>query len=145
MQQRSVRRVCARVAFVDLFAARIKNLDAAEGRLNFFRKPNANLVRRCLERTTHSRLRGLEKSVSFNSRRTSQDNHKQAEDRPFHLLPPNIGRPRLRGKRSSRKKCSCAITPTLVPVRSLIGTTASKPTWKYFPAQMTPGLTVPVV
>src|SRR5438105_15795686 len=104
MQQRSVRRVCARVAFVDLFAARIKNLDAAEGRLNFFRKPNANLVRRCLERTTHSRLRGLEKSVSFNSRRTSQDNHKQAEDRPFHLLPPNIERPRLRGKRVVQKE-----------------------------------------
>jgi hypothetical protein len=38
----AVRRVCARVAFVDLFAAPIKNFDAAESRLNFFRKPNPN-------------------------------------------------------------------------------------------------------
>src|SRR4029077_13479383 len=43
------------------------------------------------------------------------------------------------------KKCSCAITPTLFPVRSLIGITASTPTWKYLPAQMTPGFIVPVV
>ena len=36
--------------------------------------------------------------------------------------------PMVFGNRSSRKKCSCAITPTLFPVCSLIGMIASTPT-----------------
>src|SRR2546423_5010366 len=57
----------------------------------------------------------------------------------------NRGRPRLGGNRSSMKKCTRPRMPTFFPLRELIGTVASTPNWRYFPNQMSPGLTVPVV
>ena len=61
------------------------------------------------------------------------------------MLLPKIGRPMELGKISSRKKCSCAMAPTLLPLCRLTGIIASTPTWNLSPTQITPGLMVPVV
>src|SRR5262245_32681832 len=46
---------------------------------------------------------------------------------------------------SSRKKCTCPSTPTPLPDSRLIGTCTSRPSCRYRPNQMMPGLIVPVV
>src|SRR6266567_471167 len=56
-----------------------------------------------------------------------------------------IGRPIVVEKRSSMKKCNCAIQPTGLPVRLLTGIDASTASCTYCPAQIIPGFTVPVV
>ena len=60
-------------------------------------------------------------------------------------VPPKSGCPTVVSKMSSSYRCNCPRTPTPLPLSRLMGITASKPTWKYPPTQITPGLTVPVV
>ena len=44
---------------------------------------------------------------------------------PVLMLFANIGRPSVFGKISSRKKCNCPMTPTLVPLCRFTGIIAS--------------------
>src|SRR5438876_6623724 len=116
------------IAFVHFLPRRIEDPDAAHGWFDGFRKSNLDFVGRRLNRAAYGWLRVFKKSVRFDSRYASQHNQKQNQKPAFHFVPPKSERPTLCGKMSSRKKCNCAITPTLLPVRSLIGMIASTPT-----------------
>src|SRR5262249_57907170 len=130
---------------VDALPILVPHLERAEGWLEVLGEPHPYLTRRGPDRAAHARLRALEEGVPARCAGAEQ------ERRPHDDCPqsscahrPKRGRPAVLGKRSSRKKWIWPRMPTFLPVRSLTGTTASTPSWKYVPAQMTPGFTVPV-
>jgi hypothetical protein len=68
VQQRVVRVIQMHIAFVHLPAGRIEHLDDAEGRFDIFRKPDSNLIRRCLHGAAHARFRIFEKKHALQAR-----------------------------------------------------------------------------
>ena len=97
-------------------------------------------------RAAHAWLGVVEEGVARRHARPEKK-RRQSDGHPpsCHTHQRKSGLPSVLGKMSSMKKCTCPRMPTFLPVRSLMGTTASSPSWKYLPAQMMPGLTVPVV
>src|SRR6266487_4298060 len=131
---------------VDSLAALVQDFEGAEGGLEPFREPDPNLSGRDLDRAAHAWLSSLEKGVGRRRARSEEQRHQDKNRAPSHrTYRPKSGRPSVLGKMSSRKKCTWPRMPTFLPVRSFTGTTASSPSWKYLPAQMMPGLMVPVV
>jgi len=101
-QERGVGAIQMRVTFVDFFPGRSKDLYLTEGRLDPFRKPDPNFVRGTLYCAAYSRLCLLEKGMRCEAGYSGQHDEQKESAGSFHLFPPNNGRPRLWGKRSSR-------------------------------------------
>ena len=93
-----------RIFFVELFSGRIKDLDAAKCRLDRLGEPNPHLRRGGMHFTSDSGIGTLQKGVG--ARLRNRDKHEKTNEKDStsraHLVPPNRGRPKLCGKRSSR-------------------------------------------
>src|SRR5581483_3972297 len=140
-----VARIHAGLAPVDRVALGVGDLDPAERGLQLPVEPDAHLARRGPHDPADPRLRALGERVRpRRDRGQSERDHRGGDTGDPHRGPPRSGR-NAAGIRSSRKKWSSARTPTVFPLASLMGMIASTPISKNRPAQMMPGLIVPVV
>src|SRR5712692_131219 len=145
-EQVRLARVHLHVLLVHLLARGVQHAHRAEGGLELLGEPEAHLGGRRLDRAAHPGIRVIEKGMRAALAGSAQE-HDEGDQR--HADPqchqfPKIGRPMVVGNRSSRKKWIWPRMPTFLPVRSLTGRIASTAIWKYLPAQMMPGFTVPV-
>src|SRR5581483_5390144 len=144
-EQVPVARIDAGLAPVNRVALGVGDLDPAERGLQLPVEPDPHLARRGPHDRADPGLRAFGKRVGSRRQPGQPDReHRGGATGAPHRGPPRSGR-NAAGIRSSRKKWSSARTPTVFPVASLTGTIASTPTSKNRPAQMKPGLTVPVV
>jgi hypothetical protein len=65
VQQRMVRTIQMKIAFVHFCPGCVQDLNAANGRLDIFRKSDSNFARRCLDRTAYGRIRAFKESMCF--------------------------------------------------------------------------------
>src|SRR5262249_55906263 len=120
--------------------------NGAECRLELLREPQHHFLRCWFDHAAHARIgmikesmrrgkgrRRVEKGCDNEDMNGLAHNHRPNIGLPELMLLAKIGRPMLVGKISSRKKCSCPITPTLVPLCRLTGISASTATWKVLP------------
>src|SRR6266545_4132137 len=136
-------RIHLHVLLVDLFARAVEHAHRAEGGLELLGEPEPHLRGRRLDRAADARVRVVEEGMRAALAGSAQERDQRHADPQRHQFP-KIGRPMVVGKMSSRKKWIWPRMPTFLPVRSLTGRMASTAIWKYLPAQMRPGFTVPV-
>src|SRR5712691_6636603 len=152
LKQRDIRRVYVSVVLVETLAAHGLLMQATKGCLQGAIEPDAHPRWGDRHRRAHRWLGALGKGMAPGVPGCQAEQHDMAEGddgrgRVHAPHPPQgkSGRPRLWGNRSSMNTCTRPRTPTFFPLRVLIGMVASRPNWRYFPNQMSPGLTVPVV
>src|SRR5262249_25895096 len=112
--------------------------DRAEGRFKLLSEPEHHFFGRRVDRAAHPWVGVVKKGVRVRKGRHGAKERNENEitnvlahdhrpniGLPVLTLSAKIGLPMLFGKMSSRKKCSCPMTPTLVPLWRLTGISAS--------------------
>src|SRR5262249_12910374 len=152
LKERDIRCVYVPIVLVEPLAVHGLHLQAAKGCLQSAIEPDAHPGWGDCHRGAHWWLGALGQGMApgVPGRQADQHDITEGDDGRGRVHAPHppqgkSGRPRLWGNRSSMNRCTSPRTPTFFPLRVLIGMVASRPSWRYFPNQMNPGLTVPVV
>jgi hypothetical protein len=138
------------IPLVYLLSTPIFDSQGADHRLQRAGEPDPHLDRRPGHHGAYPGLGMIGKGVGRSvAKKPDQGDQLACQDTvqpPFHKLSSyrRMGRPNVVGNKSSRKKCTRAMTPTCFPLSLLMGIWASIPSCTYLPNQMTPGLTKPV-